>query len=325
VGGEPNPRFGQELESRVKRLAPGERKVFFRQLRRQQRDLARRIDEMVFNYEKSKALRRDVAPETATVDARASELVEEERRAILALVEIQREIDRVRSREDPQRVDAMDFQADLYAGLQFSSMYSEGSTDTSFFSTSRPFVMLDLRNTFRWPGAEHWMDVFGTLAFGSASKEDSDTVTVITTSGNFKGDMGVWWMSGFTENVSWGVLGSMGMVGYSQPVTGQDLSVTNRDEFRATYTLGLTLRQEAGAMRTSYAEIAYVRDPLFIHPDRLMVLGQVVLTQFGSRGSNGDFYMEGWTSKGKGRDEAVLMLGIRLSTLSFFRSLGGGS
>jgi hypothetical protein len=35
--------------------------------------------------------------------------------------------------------------------------------------------------------------------------------------------------------------------------------------------------------------------------------------------------MEGWASKGQvGRDEAVLLLGIRLSTLSFLRSLGGG-
>jgi hypothetical protein len=121
------------------------------------------------------------------------------------------------------------------------------------------------------------------------------------------------------------VLGSTGVVGYTAQETAPDLSVSNRDEFRATFNLGLTLRQEAGPMRNSMAEVAYEKDPLFIHPDRLLVLGKVVLTQFGSSGSNGDFYMEGWCSKGRtGRDEAVLMLGVRLSTLSFFRGLGGG-
>lgn len=325
VKGEPNPAYGKDLAARVRSLAPAERKAFFRHLRKQQRELVRRIDEMTFNYEKSKALRRDVAPETASIGARAQALLEAERRAILDLKEIQRQIDQVRGREDPQRLDALEFQADLYAGLQFSNLYSEGDPSNSFFSTSKPFVKLDMRNTFVWPGGDRWMDVFGTLAFESASKENSDAVKVITTSGNFKGEAGVWWMKGFTENVSWGVLGSIGLVGYSQQGTAPDLSPTTRDEFRSTWTLGLTLRQEAGALRTSFVEAAFVRDPLFLHPNRLLVRGQVVLTQFGSRGSNGDFYMEGWASKGQGRDEAVLLLGLRLSTLSFFRSLGGGS
>jgi hypothetical protein len=223
-------------------------------------------------------------------------------------------------------VDAMDFQADFYAGLGFSNLYSEGSTNSSFFSTSKPFVALDLRNTFRWPGGERWMDVFGTLSFQSATKENSDTVNVITTSGNFKGEMGAWWMNAFTENLSWGLIGSIGLVGYSQPQQGADLSASSRDEFRTTATLGVTLRQESGPMRTSFAEVAYIKDPLFLHPNRLMVRGQVVLTQFGSKGSNGDFFIEGRASKGRsGRDEAMLLLGLRLSTVSFLRSLGGGS
>ncbi len=326
VKGEPNPAYVGELEARVQSLRPHERKAFFRQLRKQQRELGRRLEEMIFNYDKTKALAQNIGNESASIARKGGELVETQRRTILQYKEIQNQMDVLRQREDPQRVDALDFQADMYAGLQFSNLYSEGDQNNSFFSTSKPFVSLDLRNTLRWPGGEQWMDIFGTLSFQSASKENSDTVNVITTSGNFKGEMGVWWMKSFTENLSWGLLGSIGLVGYTQQETASDLTKSNRDEFRTTFTLGVTLREEDGPMRTSFAEVAFVRDPLFVHPDRLMVRGQVVLTQFGSKGSNGDFYIEGRASKGRsGKDEAVLLLGLRLSTLSFFRSLGGGN
>jgi hypothetical protein len=325
VRGEPNTAFGAELQGRVRALRPPERPAFFRRLRREQRELGRRIEEMTFQFEKAKTLRKDLQGDSATVSARAGELVAAQRQAILQLKDIDREIDEVRRRDDPQRIDALDFQVDFYAGLQFSNLYSEADAKASFFSASKPFVSLDMRNTFRWPTGDQWMDVFGTLAFQSASKENSDTVNVITSSGNFRGDAGVWWMRSLTESVSWGLLGSIGLVGYTQQNASQDLSAANRDEFRTTLTLGFTLRQEAGPMRTSFAEVAYTKDPLFLHPDRLLVRGQVVLTQFGSKGSNGDFYIEGKASKGRsGRDEAALLIGLRLSTISFFRSLGGG-
>ncbi|MGH7866807.1 MAG: hypothetical protein ACREP9_04010, partial [Candidatus Dormibacteraceae bacterium] len=68
----------------------------------------------------------------------------------------------------------------------------------------------------------------------------------------------------------------------------------------------------------------YLRDPLFLKRDRLFIRGRVVLTQLGSNGSGGDFYIEGSVNKGSaGRDEAVLLVGIRLSTISFLRSLSG--
>jgi len=325
VNGEPNADYAAQLEARVKELRPGERKAFFKHLRKQQRDLARRVEEMIFHHDKTLALRRDISGEGTGISRKAGDLVEQQRRTILALKQIQADIERIRKREDPQRIDAMDFQADFYAGLQFSSLYSEGDQNNSFFSTSKPFVSLDLRNTLRWPGGERWMDVFGTLSFQSASKENSDTVKVITTSGNFKGEVGLWYMEPMTETVSWGLIGRVGLVGYGTPQSGPDFTTANRDEFRSTFTLGFTMRQEEGPMRTSFAEIAFVRDPLFVHPNRLMVRGQVVLTQFGSRGANGDFYIEGRASKGRsGRDEATLVLGLRLSTISFFRSLGGG-
>jgi len=238
-----------------------------------------------------------------------------------------RAIVRERRAGDPQQMDADELQTDLYAGFQFSSLYRDPEKSASFFSKSRPFVALDLRQTIRWPGREQWMEFFGTLSFQSSSKETSDAVAVITTSGNFRGEMGLWWMRSLTESVSWGVVGSLGLVGYSQPEVAADLEGSNRDEFRNRARVGVTLRQEEGALRGSTAEISFVRDPQFIHRDRLMVRGKVVLTQFGSQGSSGDFYMEGQVSKGRaGRDEAVLLLGVRLSTLPFLRSLGvGGS
>jgi len=326
VNGEPNPSYRTQLEAAVRDLRPSERKAFFKLLRKQQRRLEQRIEELTFNYGKAVDLLANTANESRELSARAKDLIEAQRRTILMLKEIQRGIDLVRQHDDPQRFDALDFKADFYAGLEFSSLYGDGTQDSSFFSTSKPFVTLDLRNTFRWPGQERWLDFFGDLSFQSASKEDSSAVNIITTSGNFSGEMGLWWMQALTERVSWGAIASMGLLGYTQPTSAAGLSSTTRDQFQSTYTLGATLRQEEGAMRGSFAEIAYQRDPLFLHPNRLVMRGQVVLTQFGSKGSNGDFYMEGLASKGPaGRDEAILLFGIRLSTVSFFQSLGAGN
>ena len=133
-------------------------------------------------------------------------------------------------------------------------------------------------------------------------------------------------METLTERVSWGVVGTAGVVGFSQPVTQSDLTGTSRDEFRNRFKLGLTTRQEEGAFKGSFAEWSYLRDPLFRYQDRIFMRGRVVLTQFGSQGASGDFYMEGSVNKGgHGKDEAVVLMGFRLSTVAFFRSLGGGA
>jgi hypothetical protein len=326
VNGAANPDYARDLEARLQSVPEADRKLFFKLLRRQQRSLDRYLEEMTFNYERAKSLHTALKGEDQTPAARAADLMDAQRESILQYRVLARAIERLRKREDPMKVDALDFQADLYAGFEFDNLYQDqDSNSNSFFSKSLPFVSLDLRNIFRWPEGEKWLETFGTLSFQSASKETSDTVSVITTTGNFKGEMGAWMMRPVTESVSWGVLGSAGLVGYTAQESTADLSAADRDHFRSTYLLGLTLRQEAGPMRNSVAEVAYERDPLFVHLDRLVVLGKVVLTQFGSSGANGDFYIEGWASKGRvGRDEAVLLLGIRLSTLSFLRSLGGG-
>ena len=323
--GEANPDYARDLEARLSGLPAEDRKAFFKHLRRQQRALARHLEQMEFNYEKTKSLHTSLAGEEPALIASAEALVAAQRQAILQYRGMARAIEQLRRREDSTKVDASDFQADLYAGFEFDTLYQDQEQSSSFFSKSLPFVSLDLRNCFTWAGEEKWVETFGTLSFQSASKETSDTVAVITSTGNFKGEMGLWYMRPVTETVSWGLLGSTGVVGYTTQATAPDLSVSSRDEFRATFHGGITLRQETGPMRNSVAELAYEKDPLFLHPDRLMIRGKVVLTQFGSTGANGDFYMEGWCSKGRvGRDEAVLLLGIRLSTLSFFRGLGGG-
>jgi len=323
IRGEANPDYPGALNARAASLAPAERKPFFRHLRRQQRSLNRYLDEMQFNYERAKSLKASLAGEDPALAEKAAELMAAQRQSILQYKAMAKAIADLRRREDPIKVDAMDFQADLYAGFEFDSLYQD--QNGSFFSKSLPFVSLDLRHSFRWPDNEKWLEAFGTLSFQSASKERSDTVAVITTTGNFKGEMGAWLMHPLTESVSWGVLGSTGLVGYTTQPTAADLTASGRDQFLATYHFGATLRQEDGPMRNSVAEIAYEKDPLFVHTNRLLVRGKVVLTQFGSSGGNGDFYMEGWASKGRlGRDEAVLLLGVRLSTLSFLRSLGSG-
>ena len=324
--GSPNSTYTEELHERISALSGADIKPFFRLLRRQQRSLRQRLEEMNYTLAQSKDLRKSFERQESSLATDTETLMEAQRMNLARFKAMEKAIAQERALRDPQRVDAEPLQADLYAGVQFSSLYRDPEQSTSFFAKPRPFVALDIRQVYRWPGKDHWVEVFGTLSFQSSSKENSDTVQVITTSGNFKGETGLWWMSSLSENVSWGVLANAGLVGYTEPQTENGQTTTNRDEFRNRTHIGLTLRQEEGAFRGSVAEMGYTRDPLFLHQDRFMVRGRVVLTSFGSQGSSGDFYMEGFVSKGRaGRDEAVLMLGIRLSTLSFFRSLEGGS
>lgn len=325
TAGGPNGDYEPQLVARIQSLAESDRKAFFRALRKQQRELERRIQEIEFNLDRAGSLAKALELDGSGLAPQARGLTKGQGEAIARYRSMARAIRRARADHDPQRIDADELQTDLYAGFQFSSLYRDPDRSDSFFSKSRPFVALDIRQAFRWPDQEQWMEFFGTLSFQSSSKETSDTVAIITTSGNFRGEMGLWWMRALTESVSWGVVGSLGLVGYSQPEVGEGLAGSSRDEFRNRARIGLTLRQEEGPFRGSTAELAAVRDPQFISRDRLMIRGKVILTQFGSQGSSGDFFMEGQVSKGRsGRDEAVLLLGIRLSTLPFLRSLGVG-
>jgi hypothetical protein len=324
--GAPNPQYAQQLQESVKSLTDAERKPFFKRLRKQQREVKARIEEMTFTLGQAQDLKSAFKREGSSLVIRTEELITAQRTAIAAYKAMNKTIAQQRRMGDPQRLDADPFKVDFYAGVQFSSLYKDPNQETSFFAKSRPFVALDMRQTFRWPENEQWVEIFGTLSFQSSSKEKSDTVDVITTSGNFRGETGLWYMRPLTENVSWGVMASVGLLGYSMQNTDADLITSSRDEFRNRSHLGFTLRQEEGAVKGSFAEIGYVRDPQFVSRNRFLFRGRVVLTQFGSQGSSGDFYMEGFVSKGRtGRDEAVLLLGLRLSTISFFRSLGSGS
>ena len=327
VAGAPNPRFEAELDAAIQALAPADRRAFFKELRTKQRELLYRILEVERGLQQAQSLRNTLEREGSPNLPQAQALVDGQSRMLVAFRELDRVIARKRWVEDPLKLDADELKVDLYGGFQFSSLFSEGQADRgSFFSKSRPFVALDIRQTFRRPAQDTWWEVFSTLAFQSSSFETSDTVNVITSSGQFHGEVGLWWMKTLTERVSWGVIGSAGVVGYSQPVAQADLTSTARDEFRNQFKLGLTTRQEEGALKGSFAEWSYLRDPLFRDPDRFYLRGRVVLTQFGSEGASGDFYMEGSVNKGRhGKDEAVMLVGLRLSTVAFFRSLGGGA
>lgn len=321
--GVPNATYAQELKAILGTLEPEERKPFFRLVRQQQRDIRQRIEEMRYTLGQAQDLEKSLDRQGSPLKPEADKVVVSQRQLIAQYKALDKAIMHERAVSDPQRLDADPLIADLYAGVQFSSLYRDPDHASSFFSKSRPFVGLDIRQAYRRPGDDQWVEAFGTLAFQAASKETSDTVDVITTSGNFRGEVGGWWMKTLSENVSWGIIGSLGIVGYTQPENASDLNSTNRDAFRNRTRLGLTVRQEEGSLRGSVAEVSYVRDPLFLSQDRLFMRGRVVLTSFGSMDSGGDFYMEGSVSKGRtGRDEAVLLVGIRLDTLSFLRGLG---
>jgi hypothetical protein len=326
IAGVPNARFEAELNGAVGALAPADRKAFFKALRAKQRELQYRILEVERGLQQAQSLRNTLERESSPNLPQGRALVEGQARLLATFREMDKVIARTRWAEDSLKLDASELKVDLYGGFQFSSLFSEPDTNGSFFSRSRPFVALDIRQTFRRPAQDTWWEVFSTLAFQSSSFETSETVNVITSSGQFHGEAGLWWMKTLTERVSWGVVGTAGVVGYSKPVTQSDLTSTARDEFRNRFKLGLTTRQEEGTFKGSFAEWSYLRDPLFRYPDRLFMRGRVVLSQFGSQGASGDLYMEGSVNKGRhGKDEAVMLVGFRLSTVAFFRSLGGGA
>ena len=326
IAGAPNPRFDAELEEAIDALTPPDRKAFFKALRAKQRELQVRIFEVEQGLQQAQSLRNTLEREGSANQPQAQALVEGQSRMLAAFRDMDKVIARKRWDEDPLKLDADELKVDLYGGFQFSSLFSEQDQKGSFFSKSRPFVALDIRQTFRRPAQDIWWEVFSTLAFQSSSFETSETLNVITSSGHFHGEVGLWWMQSLTERVSWGLISSAGVVGYSQPVTESDLTTTSRDEFRNRFKVGFTTRQEEGAFKGSFAEWSYLRDPLFRYQDRIYMRGRVVLTQFGSQGASGDFYMEGSVNKGgHGKDEAVVLVGFRLSTVAFFRSLGGGA
>jgi hypothetical protein len=322
----PNPAFGTELRASVASLQPEQKKPFFKVLRKRERDLSQLILNAEQTLKDAKALHKRLMGQEAPTVAKARGVVTSEEERLVAYRAMAKEIQKVRRESDPQRVDAGELRVDLYGGFQFSSLYRDPGENASFFSKSRPFASLDIRQAYHRPDRDTHLETFSTLSFQSSSYEQSETVNIITTSGQFRAEAGVWWMKDFTENVSWGVVASLGLVGFNQQDTSQGLASGSRDQFRNRMRLGLTLRQESGALKGSFAEWSYLRDPLFAEQNRLFVRGRVVLTQFGSEGASGDFYMEGSVNKGsEGRDESVLLVGIRLNTLSFLRSLGGGA
>jgi hypothetical protein len=326
VAGAPNAHFEAELTAVIKALQPADRRAFFKALRARQRELQLRIQEVVRGLQQAQALRNTLEREGSPNLPQAQSLVAGQARMLAQFRDMDKVIARKRWEDDPMKLDADDLKVDLYGGFQFSSLFSDPDQKGAFFSKSRPFVSLDIRQAFRRPAQDSWWELFSTLSFQSSSFETSETLNVITTSGHFRGEVGLWWMRALTERVSWGVVASAGVVGFSQPVNQADLTTTTRDEFRNRFKVGITTRQEEGAFKGSFAEWSYLRDPLFRYQDRLYMRGRVVLTQFGSQGASGDFYMEGSVNKGKhGKDEAVMLVGLRLSTVAFFRSLGGGA
>jgi hypothetical protein len=326
IKGAPNSAFAADLEAALGSLKPEQRRGFFKALRTKQRELGYRILEVERGLDQAQRLRNTLERENSPNLAQAQGLVDGQSRLLGELRTMDRLIARKRWEEDSLKLDADELKVDLYGGFQFSSLFVDPDQKGSFFSKSRPFVALDIRQGFRRPAQDTWWEMFSTLAFQSSSFETSETLNVITTSGQFRGEVGLWWMRTLTERVSLGVVGTAGVVGFSQPVNQADLNSTTRDEFRNRFKVGVTTRQEEGSFKGSFAEWSYLKDPLFRYQDRLYMRGRVVLTQFGSQGTSGDFYMEGSVNKGRhGKDEALLLVGFRLSTLAVVRSLGGGA
>ncbi len=232
IGGGPNPRFAVQLEEAIHTLATEDRRAFFKALRAKQHDLQFNILRVERGLQEAQSLRNTLEREGSPNLPQARALVEGQAALLAAFRDMDQVIARTRWREDPLKLDADELKVDLYGGFQFSSLFSEQDQNGSFFSKSRPFVALDIRQTFHRPAQDNWWEVFSVLAWQSSSFETSETLNVITSSGQFHGEIGLWWMHTLTERVSWGVISSAGVVGFSQPVKGSDLTTTARDEFR---------------------------------------------------------------------------------------------
>lgn len=322
--GAPNPTFQEELEAAANGARLADRDAFFRALRRHELALERLALDTEGSLKDARHLRKALEAQGAPTVQKARGVEQSEAERLKAYRGMLQAIQQLRLRLDPQRMDAGELKVDLYGGFQFSSLYRDPGQNASFFSKSRPFASLDIRQTFHRPGRSTWLETFSVLSFQSSSLERSEALNIITSSGQFLGEAGAWWMKSMTDGVSWGVVGSLGLQGYRKE-TADGESDASQDQFRTRYRLGLTLRQETGSLKGSFAEWSYLRDPLFLRRDRLWVRGRVVLSQLGSDGASGDLYMEGSVSKASsGRDEAILLVGIRLSTVAFLRSLGAG-
>lgn len=326
VNGRPDPQYGGALDAAYAAIRPDQRDEFFTRLRAEQRRILVYTERAERDIRSARGLAKDLQLVRNPAQAEADRLVESLVEVHEGLLSANREIQRLRLAHDPQKLDAEELQVDLYGGFQFSSLYRDPTSNGGFFSKSRPFAALDTRQAFRRIGSDRWLEAFGTLSFQSSSLERSEALNIITTTGNFRAEIGAWRLYRLTERVAWGFVVSTGIVGFSETTVSDDVqAAAEQDHFRSFFRASLVVRQEKGALKGSCAEIGYLRDPLFIAEDRLLVRGRVVLTQFGTRAASGDFYAEGRVNKGKtGRDEAVLLLGFRLSTLSFFRSLGAG-
>lgn len=322
--GAPNPTFRDELEAAGNGARLVNRAVFFKALRRHELELERLALDTERTLKDARNLRKALEAQAAPTAQKARGVEVSETERLKAYREMLQAIQQLRQRLDPQRIDAGELKVDLYGGFQFSSLYRDPGQNTSFFSKSRPFASLDMRQTFHRPGRSSWLETFSILSFQSSSVEQSEALNIITSSGQFFGEAGAWWMKSLTEGVSWGVVGSLGLQGYRRTLAEGETDAS-QDQFRTRYRAGLTMRQETGSLKGSFAEWSYLRDPMFLRQDRLWVRGRVVLSQLGSDGASGDLYMEGSVSKGRsGRDEATLLVGIRLSTVAFLRSLGAG-
>ena len=105
-----------------------------------------------------------------------------------------------------------------------------------------------------------------------------------------------------------------------------DLAPQEQGDIRLGGAAALVVRQTAGSWRGSYSEVGYRYDARFESPNRLFLLGRLVLTP--NSGDNGGIgaFIEGSVSTdfGRRRDEARLSIGIKLDTLAILRAVVGG-
>lgn len=238
-----------------------------------------------------------------------------------------------------------DLRIDIYGATVSSTLYHEDGS-TGQFGKARPYLEIQIRQTFRRSGSNRGWDIWGTITAQTAAFAPAQAPTPEAGSPTLAGRIRTASNDGVHEsihsftveagtehgiptwfhndNVRLGVLAGLSLSSFESTAGDTDLRPQDRNYFMPGGRAGIVVRQIAGSWRGTFSEFSYLRDPRFRAADRLLIRGRLVLTPTSGEGEGLGVYLEGSMNAGRGRDEARLVIGIRLDTLAILRAIVGG-
>jgi hypothetical protein len=223
--------------------------------------------------------------------------------------------------------DAFALNLDLYAAAVFSNLYRDPTKSQGYFSTSRPFLLLEIRKLVGQEPFGPFKDfsLWGELQLQTASFQSVDNPTLQPID-SFTAEMGfeTKLASLAAKTAALNVVFGLGSAGFSAADPGPGLAPHEPDSFGWRGRLGLRLREVQTIWEGTFSELSVFHDPTFIQDWRILVRGRVVVS---GAGSGLGAFIEGSLNSGLNssnkRDEIRLVVGIRLDTLAVLRAVVG--